>query len=625
MKKIVFFLIALFILALVGIGIFLFTFDVNSLKPYIQEQIEKQVGQPVEISSLSLGWQNGISLNVKETRVYKDKNRKAVPLLQVESINGKLSAGALLQSRLEVSSITIDRMKLHIRRSESGEILGLENLGKNTSGGSSSESASLVLLIKDIFVRDAEIFYHDQGLKDINPVVLDNIDIHVQDVSLSGPIKLSVKSSLYSSRQNLKLDGKIKLNLLKQSVELNDWVFETDLDELNLDKMREEQPMLQQAALQKIQGQLSVNLPTFVLKKGVAQDAELNVKLDDGRINLGNMVLPFKKFAAEAELLNEAVNLNSARLDLDQGSLVGSGSLTQLNADPSLNFNLTAKDIYLPQFVKVNPGEPYIDGTLTLSFKGQADALKSLGAEKTLQGLGLILVNDATLKNLNVLDQVFSSLSIIPGLVNRLKSRLSEEYRSQFSSPDTKIKDVRLPFEMSQGKIFMNQIEIEAEQFSLEGRAEANIEGNVFATLMLRIDRYLTDAFVRSVDELRYLTNEQAEMQIPVQVKGQAPKISILPNVQYIASKLAKAKAQDLISGFLGPKQEAQPAAQTTGQTGSENTAPAAQTENPPAAQAASPQQPSTRATVESLFGQLLQDVLAPAAQPAANQDKQAA
>lgn len=611
MKKILLFLVVLLLLAAAGGVIFLLTFDVNSLKPYLREQIEKQLGQPVEISDIGLGWKNGIALNVDGLTVYKDAAKEETPVISVDSVSGHLDFNALLKSRLEISSLTVDRLKLDLYRDLQGRIRGLDKIGADTNASASAgQGLSLVFLIKDIYVRNGEVIYQDAAVRDAGPLALKDIDIHVQDVSLSGPITVEAGASFYSSRSNLQASGTVQLNLLKQTVQFEGWKLETDLGELDLAALQRDQPAFRDAGLNKLEGRLSASLPALTLQDGVPGQTALDLNLSRGRVESTGFVLPFEGFDGRVEWAGNSLYLNSATLRLEQGQLVGSGSLKALDQDPVLDFNIIAKDIYLPQYVQVREGDPYLDGMMTLTFKGSAAALKTAGIDKTLQGQGLILVSNAVLKNINVLDQVFSSLSILPGLVNRLKSRLPEEYVSKFNSPDTPLKDVKLPFDLAQGKIFMNQIGVQAEQFQLEGRAEASLEGSVFANLMLRLDTYLTEALVRSVEELRYLSNPRGEMEIPLVVKGTAPAIKPFPDLGYIGSKLAVAKTQDLLQGFLD-RNKKEPAAQETGapaESAAGQTAVSAdQSQTTPAPV------PSRKATAEALFGQLLKEVLQPA------------
>ena len=68
---------------------------------------------------------------------------------------------------------------------------------------------------------------------------------------------------------------------------------------------------------------------------------------------------------------------------------------------------------------------------------------------------------------------------------------------------------------------------------------------------MLRIDPELSAAVIRSVQELQPLTDAQGRMELPVVMQGRLPGVTVLPDVQYVASRVVATKAQELLGGLL--------------------------------------------------------------------------
>jgi len=87
--------------------------------------------------------------------------------------------------------------------------------------------------------------------------------------------------------------------------------------------------------------------------------------------------------------------------------------------------------------------------------------------------------------------------------------------------------------------------------FGLGGAGRVNLDGAMNLRLILRIDPALSAAIIRDVKELQALANPTGELELPVIVQGQAPRIAVLPDLNYVASKVIVTKAVDLLGTIL--------------------------------------------------------------------------
>ena len=67
----------------------------------------------------------------------------------------------------------------------------------------------------------------------------------------------------------------------------------------------------------------------------------------------------------------------------------------------------------------------------------------------------------------------------------------------------------------------------------------------------LRLELAMSAALIASVKELRLLTDEQAQMVLPLVVSGRMPRVAVMPDVQYVASKLFTTTARQLLGRAL--------------------------------------------------------------------------
>ncbi|MBI3083446.1 MAG: hypothetical protein HYY90_03700, partial [Candidatus Omnitrophica bacterium] len=61
----------------------------------------------------------------------------------------------------------------------------------------------------------------------------------------------------------------------------------------------------------------------------------------------------------------------------------------------------------------------------------------------------------------------------------------------------------------------------------------------------------LSAAIFRSVEELRTLANASGELEVPLAIQGQAPRVAVLPDLRYVASRIVVTTAVDLIGQLL--------------------------------------------------------------------------
>lgn len=122
MKKLLWIALAVFLIIVAALGVFIATFDSNRYKPAITSQLESVVGNPVQIEDLSLGHNGGISLELKDLRVYSGAKAEGEPAMIVDRASAVFRLARLLKREIEIGSIIISRPQLHILRSGDGAI-----------------------------------------------------------------------------------------------------------------------------------------------------------------------------------------------------------------------------------------------------------------------------------------------------------------------------------------------------------------------------------------------------------------------------------------------------------------------------------------------------------------------
>ncbi|MDP3723585.1 MAG: AsmA family protein [Candidatus Omnitrophota bacterium] len=239
----------------------------------------------------------------------------------------------------------------------------------------------------------------------------------------------------------------------------------------------------------------------------------------------------------------EAENVRlSGRLTLP--SETQTGSVEQVTA--------TITDFSLEQVLApARADEPRLEGKLTGTLEGRVPTLDPQQLSRALSGRGRLALAQPKIANLNVLREVFGRLSILPGLVEALEARLPDLYREKLEATDTLLAPLDVAFQLQDGSLRFDALELGTDAFELTGSGRVGLDRSVQIRSTLRIEPALSAALIKGVHELQGLANAQGWMEIPVTIQGRAPQLAVLPDVDYVASKLIVTTVGNLLEGFL--------------------------------------------------------------------------
>jgi uncharacterized protein involved in outer membrane biogenesis len=622
MKKVLLFLFGLIFLVIVAAAIYFFVFfDANRFRPQIIEQIETRLGQPAELADIRLGWSAGPALKLSRFKIYRDEFKKEEPLLSIEEASTEISWSAILQKRIQVTSFVLKEPIIIIEKNKDGTIKGLEKVMKEaqqaqseietkTSGSEASSSAApMAFLVDSLKIEDGHILYKDQTLGIPVPIEIKDLDLEINDLSLISPIDFNAKLSVLSEEQNIELQGNVRLLMEQETIVLKKFQFLTNLSKLDLVSLSQLLPEVPAESLPlSLKGLLSASVDELKIVSGNPTNLNAKINFKEGEILHSSLAAPIKNIFAELIGGQEKIDIRDVKADFAGGKLALTGTVLELSKDPIVNLDLSVAQVSMENaLTQPKSPAPYPSGLLSFNFHG---SMNTKNVEKTLTGSGQLSIQEAKIHRLNVLKEVFNQLSIIPGLVQKLESRLPENYKDKVSADYTVVQKLEVPLKVRQGNIEIQNLEINADSFLASGQVNVSLDKNIDANMILKTDKGLTEALTRSVEELKYVTNKEGQLELPFTLKGVLPNVRPSVNVNFLASKLASSKAQDLIGGFLNnqlsPKGttntpiEQQPA-------GSEQ----AVTEGAVQATASSTQQPKDSSEqLEEAVGQLMQGFL---------------
>src|SRR3989338_6292199 len=251
---------------------------------------------------------------------------------------------------------------------------------------------------------------------------------------------------------------------------------------------------------------------------------------------------------------------------------------------------LTVDDLPLEQVLPSRPEAPQLQGRLSSTLEGDAATLDPSQLIQALEGRGTVKLTQAKLANLNVLREVFQRFSMLPELVERLRARLPPEYQEKLAANETLLAPLDVSMLVERGAMQFADVRVSTDTFRLDGAGRVGFDGTVSIRATLRVEPVLSAAIIDSVTELQALANQSGELELPLATQGPGPQVAVIPDLNYVASRVLVTKATDLLGELLRGRDTEPPEGQ-------------ASTDTPAPDQASEP-------SAGSLLGEILQRAL---------------
>lgn len=576
MKKVLIVLAVLFVLLIAGVAVFLATFDADRYRPLVVKQMESALGKPVTLDRLSLGWRGGIAVELHGLAVYPGEQASGEPAASVERASAVVNLLPLIRKEVSVSSVVVDRPVVRVRRDATGaiEVVGLKLVGApaaasgRTVDTGEGGAAPVAFNISVVRLNDGFISWTDEMMSPPMVVEAKALDLTLRNLSPE-KVDIELRVSLFSNAQNLQFSGRVWLPQGGSPAKLEKARLSTDLRQWDLLALSRAVPAVRSLGLQSgAQGRLIVSVDQVVLDPGALAGLTARVQVSDGKLPLATLGKPVDNITLDLLAKPARIELKQASGIVGGGVVSASGFIDQPgSASPSATLDVTLEELLLEELAPAGGAEePRLFGRVSASFKGTGQGLDWPTLSRTLNGSGRVSLSQLKLVNLNILREVFSRLSIIPGLAEKLQARLPASYQPKLTARETVFEPVDVEVTAQQGEVTWSNLRLVTDSFELQGVGRAGFDGMVSSQATLRIDPELSTALAATVNELGQLNDEQGRMRFPVVIQGQLPRVAVMPDLQYVASKIVATKAQEFLGGLLQRALESQQPADETGQ-----------------------------------------------------------
>jgi hypothetical protein len=296
-----------------------------------------------------------------------------------------------------------------------------------------------------------------------------------------------------------------------------------------------------------------------------AKNGNLNFqgKLTSGQGSLFN--IKYKDLGTGLVLENKVAKIREFRVKALKGSLEAQGTYAFKNPVPSFSLSSKIRGMDLKELYRaLDPKAPQVlQGNLNANLKvaGSGNAWKEI--EPRLRGEGNAEVLDGALLNFNLAEGTISGITGIPGLTSLITPQVREQYPEIFQSKDTKFKELKALFSLGDSRLNVKDLRITAADFTIVGKGQVLFNRKTdFRSLMLFSQR-LSAELARAAREVKYIYNQQNQLEIPFGLTGTLPNVRPRPDSNFLAKLVQRGAAgkgaEEISKQIFGSKKPSSP------------------------------------------------------------------
>lgn len=271
--------------------------------------------------------------------------------------------------------------------------------------------------------------------------------------------------------------------------------------------------------------------------------------------------LDYTDLAASIHSEGEVIVIESFSAKTLDGTVKGNGRVNPTAVPPTFDIHTEVSQVDVAKYFQykfpamANVLEGRIDLTLNLAGAGR----EWPAIATSLSGGGGAMVVRGALLNVNLANELVSSLQSIPLVPSGLGERLRSKHPNLFSGNTTAFQNLDGKFTIDGGKIHSSDLFLKAADFSVKGEGWLSFDRTLDIRTSFIFSKSLTADIVRELPIARYLQNADGRLVLPLVLSGDVVKPRIVPDADAISASLqrgaveeGKGKLQDQLKDRLG-------------------------------------------------------------------------
>jgi uncharacterized protein involved in outer membrane biogenesis len=281
----------------------------------------------------------------------------------------------------------------------------------------------------------------------------------------------------------------------------------------------------------------------------------------DGKLSSSEGTLynvPYKGLDTALSLADNVANIKSLRVNALSGALQLDGQYSFKEAVPQFSMASKVQNIDVKELYNL------LDAKAERDIRGRMNAdMKLFGSGKTweavkptLRGQGDAEVLQGAVLNFNIADSVLTGMTGIPGLTNAVNPSLRAKYPEVFTAKDTEFKELKANFDLADSRMNVKDLRMAAAEFVVQGNGWADFDRKVDFRSTLSFSQRFSADLSQSAREMKYLLNNQGQLEVPFALTGRMPNVKPKPDTRYLGQMVQRGflrkGTEELQNRFLG-------------------------------------------------------------------------
>ncbi|MFH1854155.1 MAG: AsmA family protein [Candidatus Omnitrophota bacterium] len=552
MKKIFIVLSLFFIIAAIGLFVFILTFDANKYKDALTGKIEELIDKDVKIGNISINLLPSLAFRVNGFAIKDRGGPWDGAILKSGSIDASLKLLPLIKKDIQIESLKLRGLELVI---DKGSLMSMPKAGTDRPDQINTGAAALgalKFLAEYISITDSSVRYIDRDPGHAIDIKIDVIGAIIKNVSLYGPANIEARLSVFGrGAENAHIIATLYPEIETKKPYIKNLELAIDLGNLNIiDALTAvgKSDIANQFTDKEIKGKLTIGTGRLNLDPEGIYNTDVFLSLSEGMINAFPITESLKAVDLKAELKAGDVIIQRLTGLFADGKFSAKGTIKDVFFSQKASVDMIIQDINVTKLLPdTAPGKPNFEGTLGINISSQLSGLTGQNIADRLMASGKIDLSEGVLKDINILTTALDKLDMLPGLVAKLKAKLPDRYKELLKGKDTKFKPLSLDFKIQEGRLIFQKLLIESDAFYLSGAGYLGLNRDISVHSNIFIPKDLSDAFISVVKELAYLQDTQGMITMPIDIKGKFPNVYVNPDLDYVIQKLIVTKGQELL------------------------------------------------------------------------------
>lgn len=528
MKKIAAILGGIFLVLILVLLLAPFLVDLSFLKSRFLPQVEAALGRSVDVGSVRLSlWPLGVQLN--NVVVRDDPGFSQDDFFRSDSVVVSVRFLPLLQRRVEVDQLLVQRPALHLIQDASGQwntsTLGQENGPPPPEGVPPAQERRPIGVAGDkVMVRDGRITYvHRVNGGPPLSTAAEDFNLTLSNLQLGEIASIDLQTRLEPQGKQTSLTGRVgplSMALEPETIDLSGTIGRSDLHLRGgyrqgrlLLTANAQQIDLDELVLLLPQREPPPQPPSPPPDRPSPETTPMEVDFNLENVRVKGMEVA--GLSGRALLSRRGGALEDLRGRIWGGHFTGSGRV-DLSAGVlpfSTAFALQGVSLgsVVSQFLPISPDILIGSASIRLGLQGSGGSWGSLA--RTLTGEGRWEVGEGEIRNVSLLGE---SLSVLQ-LLDRVESPLE---------PSTRFSSAQGGLQIDAGRIGLSDFSMDNPLFDLLGRGEISLDGVYRIIGEMRLAESITQQ-IRASPVGSLLPVRNGQLEIPIEIAGTAQEVRL--------------------------------------------------------------------------------------------------